>query len=85
MQIEASVTFADPLRCVRTAVSTQNASCQTDVEAREMLRHSFDTFIPIRGTKRLFVQKQASDMEIQKAVEDVVVTFKVMEIDKLSE
>ena len=44
-----------------------------------------NTFIPIPGTKRLFVQKRASDMDMQEAVRDVVVRFTIMEIDKLSE
>lgn len=44
-----------------------------------------NTFIPIPGTKRLFVQKRGSEVETANDIRDVVIRFTIMEIDKLSE
>ena len=44
-----------------------------------------NTFIPIPATKRLFVQKRGSDMDMANVIRDVVMRFTIMEIDKLSE
>lgn len=45
-----------------------------------------DTFVPIPGTKRLFIQRKGSTIDpITDGIRDVVIRFTVMEIDKLSE
>lgn len=45
-----------------------------------------DTFVAVPGTKRLFVRRRGSSMDMSTSeIRDVVIRFTVMEIDKLSE